>query len=369
VRRPFCLLAGAAAAVVAGAALTACNSAPYAATVNGTEISQTALNQEIAYGDQSRAYMDLVQTIQTQATGNRVVPTGAGSGTHTIAWADLELDNLVQAAVIHAAVVADGERPGAAMLDAARGVLEAEMSPAGFAQVPVAYRDDLVRRLAEHAELEQPGADAAQLQQVYSHYLADFYSQVCVRQISIAVGRGQQRLDPATGLALASEIGVKYDAGGYSLATLPGAIGRGVSGGGLTCYSQAALEARGGRFMTTVMGLAPGRASAPLRTSAGYDVVAVVSRDTEPFGGPVARALEAAILEREPFIDSAVVTLEERAHVDVEPSYGRWDSGATDGTIPGIVAVPVPAAAPGSPAGTVPSYDPFSPSASSAPSS
>ena len=358
------LLAGAAVALVAGAGLTGCNSAPYAATVNGTEISQTALNQEIAYGDKSLPYVDLVETIQTQVTGSQVAFTGAGSGTHSIQWTDLELDNLIQAAIIHAAVVARGEQPGPAMLDAARGVLEAEMSPTGFAQVPAAYRDELVRRLADHAELEQPGADAPQLTQVYHQYLADFYTQVCVRQISVAVTKNHGSPDGAASLAAAQQIASRFNL----VHSLPaaGALGPGVSGGALTCYSQASLESRPPAFMTTVMGLAPGRASAPQKTRSGYDVVAVVSRNTEAFGGPVARALEAVILQREPFVDTAIVSLEERAHVKVDPAYGHWDSGTSKGTVPQIIPPSVPPATPGAPAGTVPSYNPFSSGASGA---
>jgi hypothetical protein len=357
VRRPFRCLISALAAVAAAGALAACDTSPYAATVNGVTIPQTALNREIASSDASPAYVGLVEGIYQQATGANVTFAGVGTDTHSTQWAALALNNLVQAAIIHQAVVARGLQPGTAMLDAARGVLEAEMSPTGFAAVPAAYRDELVQRVAEHAELEQPGADAAQLQQVYQQYRADFYSRVCVRQISVSVAGTNGSVDLPASQSAATRIVSAYDSGG-SAAVNRLAAGE-ITGGTVNCLSQADLEAQPASFITTVMALAPGRAAAPQRTSFGYNVVAVLSRTTEPFGGDVARALEAVILQREPFVDSAVVGLTERAEVRVNPAFGSWSDGHQGRSVPSVVPPAAPANAPGAPGTTVPVYDPF----------
>lgn len=361
-RPPFRSLLGALAAVVAAGTLAGCNTSPYAASVNGTLIKQTALNQEIVYGDQSPAYVQLLENISQQVTNTPVLFTGDGSGSHSTQWSALELTNLVEAQVIHQAVAARGIQPGANLLDAARGVLEAAMGPTGFAGVPAAYRDQLVQRLAEHAALEQsaPGVStntaAAQLQQVYQQHLADFYRQVCVRQISVSVDATNGTVDFQASLIAADQIVSDYGTGGLSRA-----LSAQVTGGNVTCYSQANLESLGTGFLTTVMGLAPGQAARPQQTSFGYNVVAVLSRDTEPFAGPVNQAFEALILELEPAADPPVLALERQARVQVDPAYGTWDAGAPGGAAPGISPPSAPAKAPGAPATSVPSYDPFAP--------
>jgi len=354
VRRSFRCFAGAVAAVVATGALAACNASPYAANVNGTTIDQTALNQEIAYGDRSPAYVDLVQAIASQVTGSTVSFVGDGTGTHNTDWSALELTNLVQARIIHQAVVAQGDEPDGADLDAARGVLEALLGVPGFTGIPVAYRDQLVQRLAEHASLEVPGSDVAVLRQAYDQRLADFYTQVCVRQIAVSVTATSGAIDYPSSFAAAQRIVGDYDAGpvGRALASQ-------VTGGTVQCYSQADLETLATPFVTTVMTLAPGQAASPVKTSFGYNVVAVVSRSTEPFAGAVARALQAALYAFEPGMDVPLLALEQAAHVKVERSYGSWNGQATAQALPGVVPPSAPAAAPGAPGTTVPSYNPF----------
>lgn len=333
------LVAGALAAVLAGGLLSACDSSPYVAVVDGSVIKETALNQELANGDRSLAYLELVESIHQQSTGQSVALVGSGTGTRSKAWVALQLTELIQAAIVHRAVAARGQLPDAAMLDAARGVLEAEMTPTGFAAVPASYRDVLVRRLAEHAELEQPGGDAPQLQQIYQQYRADFYSQVCVRQVPVTVTKPDGRVDVPGSLAAARRVLAQFG----RTHTFPGSG----PGGSVKCYSQADVEAQSPGFVTTVMGLAPGQAGITRRASPGYDVVAVVSRRTEPFAGDVARVLETVILQRQPYVDAALLALDARARVTVDPAYGTWSSGG-NGKVPGVVP---PRVAPSTPGG------------------
>lgn len=336
-------LTGAVAAVLAAGVFSACNSSPYAATVSGTVIPQTALNQQLAYADQAPIYQQLMETIEQQSTGNTVAVAGSGSGTHNKAWVALELTQLVQATIIHQAVVARHLQPGTAMLHAARGVLEAEMTPTAFAGVPSAFRDQLVQQVAEHAQLEQPSSDLSQLKQIYDQYTPDFYTQVCVRQISVTVTSPDGSIDFPASLAEAKDITSQFD----STSTVPSSSGTsGVSGGALTCYSQAQMQDQAPSFITTVMALPPGRAATPKKTGLGYDVVAVVSRRSEPFSGDVAKALQAVILQRQPTTDHAVLALNAKAHVDVNPTYGSWRPGSPKSS-PAVVPPSVPASTPG----------------------
>lgn len=339
------MLAGLAVAVLAGGLVTACNTSPYAAVVNGDAIAQTALNQELSYGDRSLAYLELVESIHQQATGQTVGLSGAGSGTHTKAWVALQLTGLIQDRLISQDLAARHQQPGTAMLDAARGVLEAEMTPAGIVSVPAAFRDELVARIARHAEIEPAsGASAAGFQQLYSHYRADFYTQVCVRHVTVSVLSPGGGVDYARSLADARTIASSFD----STAKVPAAgSGLGQVNNGYNCYSQAEMQAMPVSFVKTVMGLAPGRAAPPRRTGLGYQVIAVVSRRTEPFAGPVARALEAVILQRQPQLDGPLLALEHKAHVKVDSAYGTWTKGSR-GVAPGVIPPSVSPSTPGS---------------------
>lgn len=338
-KRPFRVLAGVLAAAIAGGALTACDTSPYAATVNGTVIKQTALNQELSYSDASPAYLDLVETIQQQTTGSATPPAGQGSGTHSKAWVDLQLTQLVQAAIVHQALVAQHKLPGQAMLGAARGVLEAELTPSGVSSMPTAYRDQLVQRLAEHAEIEQPGSNTAQMQQIYNQYKADFYTQVCVRQMSVTVLSPSGSIDFAASSSKASQIVSQINA----THNVSGAASQS-GGGAVACYTQAQMQDLSPKFITTVMGLAPGTAAKPQKTGAGYDVIAVTSRNSEAFSSEVARALFAAVIK--PSADTAMLALDARAHVKVSRDYGTWNPGG-HGATPGVVPPAVPASTPG----------------------
>ncbi|MGH9076230.1 MAG: hypothetical protein ACRDY0_02040 [Acidimicrobiales bacterium] len=334
----------AAAAVVAGLA-GACSASPWAATVDGVTIPQAALDQELAYTADSPAYVRLEQDITLQSTSDTVSFSGAGPGTHSAAWTALALTNLVQAQVVHHALAgAGGGRagPGPGRLAAARGVLEALMGQAGFSGLPPAFGDRIVTRLADHASLEPADQVAPQLQQVYEQRLADFYRQVCVRQVSVAV----------------EARGGSVDFGASRAAALRQSQAQ-LSGGTVTCYTQAEMESLGSRLRTTVMALAPGQVSVPVRTSQGYYVVAVVSRDTEPYAGPVAQALETVLLQLEPTLDTPLLGLEARARVRVDPTYGTWDRGQRNGGVPGVGPPATATRVPGAPATTVPSYDPF----------
>ncbi len=340
------LLAGALAAALAGGLLSACDASPYAAVVNGTVIKQTALNQTISYGDASRYYLDLEETIHDEATGQTVDLAGQGTGTHSLAWADLQLTDLIQAAVIHQEVVATHRQPGAATLDAARGVLQAEVTPAGIASIPSAFRDQLVEEIAEHAAIEPvpTGQTATAIRQIYSHYRADFYSQVCVRQVTISVTSASGGINFGASLSRARQVASQFDAASQASS---GGSGAGQLGGSFTCYSLAQMQSQPVPFVDAVMKLAPGRAAPPQRTGLGYSVTAVASRRTLPFSGAVARAIYAVILQRQPLADAALRRLDARARIKVLAAYGTWFTGSR-AVPPGVRPPTVSSRVPGS---------------------
>jgi hypothetical protein len=340
------LLAGALAAALAGGLLGACDASPYAAVVNGTVIKQTALNQTIRYGDQSRYYLALEETIHDQATGQTINLAGQGSGTHSLAWADLELTDLIQSSLIRQAVTAGHRQPSSSLLDAARGVLQAEVTVAGMASLPPSFRDQLVDQIAEHAAIEPAptGQTATAIRQIYQHYRPDFYSQVCVRQITVSVTNPSGGINYGASLARARQVVAQFNA----TASAPSS-GSGVDqlGGSFTCYSLAQMESQPVSFVNAVMKLAPGRASQPQRSGLGYNLTAVTSRRTLPFDGAVARAIYAVILQRQPLADTAVRRLDARARVKVLPAYGTWFKGSKT-VAPGVIPPKVSERVPGS---------------------
>jgi hypothetical protein len=344
VKKLLRLLAVVVVATVAGGLLTACDASPYAAVVNGTVIKETSVNQLLAQGDRSVPYLDLQETIYQQSTGRSVGLVGTGSGTHTRSWAAMELTDLIQAALVHQAVVATHRQPRAALRQAALSVLQAELTPAGIATVAPSLRDQLAQQIAEHAAIEpSPTTISSALKQIYDQYRADFYSRVCVRQITVSVPGAAGGVNYPASLSQAEHIVAQINS---PPSIFTGGSSSAASGGSITCFSQAGMQSQPVSFVKTVMGLAPGKASTPQRTGLGYTVLAVVSRRTEPFAGPVAAVLQAVILQRQPLRDKVLLGLDARARVKVQSAYGTWFPGGP-GVDPGVIAPSVTNRVPG----------------------
>jgi hypothetical protein len=198
----------------------------------------------------------------------------------------------------------------------------------------------VTQSLADHADLETP-LPTATLQPLYADFKAEFYTQVCVTQASVSVAGPNGAVDFAASQTQASALAQQLSSGG---AKSTGAA----TGGASTCYTHVQLDAQSAALIDTVVSLAPGHAVSQ-KTTYGYQVTAVTSRQTQPLAGPVAQVLTTLVYELgQPNGDTVLRRLESQAHVKVNVTYGSWHP--PNGTTPASVVAP--SASPATPVGT-----------------
>jgi hypothetical protein len=193
------------------------------------------------------------------------------------------------------AALPNAPTPSPALLAAARSV--SEISQIGWDRFSPAFRQTLVRRLANVALLTPPSVSLSTLLGVYNHYQQYFFTQICTLQAA-AVTLTQAQSLAAGGLANSNQ----------------------------TCYDQPGFEAQAAAFQNATLALSVGKIAPPIPMSYGYLVVKVVSRATQPLSDDVQRVLSAAINSAQgnpnPQLNGAVA----KARVQINPAYGTWKS-------------------------------------------
>ena len=332
-------------ALVAVAALattaSACDSSPFAAVVGSATIKQTALNAQLRTQTSNKAYVAAFNQSARQR-GQNVSTNGDGTGTYGNAYVASVLSTMVIDAAVHQASVASVQPPAAPLIAAARAVEEA-LSGSVWLEFPATFRDARVYSDAEHDALEPTTLSLSQLYQAYSQAKAYFFARVCIRQVTVAVANANGSVDQPASLSAATSIASSYNLT-QRIPALTQYVG-GVSGGAITCYTPAQLEATGTTLFTRVLALGPGQAAAPQRAAYGYNVLAVESRVNQPFGPAVQRALSVIIEQLNGQPDPVLTRLLARTHVKVNQAYGTWDASQES------VAPPATLGANSSPAG------------------
>lgn len=318
IRRLLALVA-AAAAVSLGA--SSCDSSPYAAVVDGQEIKQTALQAELRDWVGNQAYVQALARANARSTAqNQVSVAGSAPGTYSAAFTTFVLDGLVQNRAVHRFVAAGHQLPGGDVRGAARGAMEADRSGywLGF---PADFRDRQVSALADLAALQPPLSETGSRSALvgYNNARRFFFSRVCTRQVSVSVAGPSGRVDFAASKSEAEKVASRYNS-----TAPPGGRGPGRDAT-LTCFTQRQLEDQGLPLFNQVLALAPGHAAAPERTATGYRVLAVESRDHQPFTSGVA-AVIGLLQAQAPGTDSTkLVEVLTRARVTVDPAFGTWN--------------------------------------------
>lgn len=308
-RRPRRLLAGAAALVAVTMTASACDSSPYAATVNSTVIRQTALNAELRAWGANQAYVSAYREANSATNGGTGLTVGGDApGTYNMTWVADTLTGIIVADALHQHLSATNQLPGSALLAAARSVSEVDHPGFWDAFTPT-FRATLSYRLAEEAALTPPtSVSQTTLRGLYNQYQTFFFSQVCTLEASAFTRSAAQALSTA-----------------------------GVTHGSSVCYGQAQFENQSTAFQTEVRTLAVGATSAPIATSYGYQVLKVVSRAVQGFNPAVQSVLAAVDLIVNGQPNPAVIQVINATHVRVNPAYGTWKSSQ-------VVPPPAPAA-------------------------
>jgi hypothetical protein len=286
------LLAGGAALVALSLTATACDASPFAARVNSQVIKETALNVEARAWAGNTAYVSAYNSSNSTGNGGTGgTVAGEGPGTYSTAWVANILDGMVAADVVHQQLAATGRTPTPAIEAASQSVNE--IAQPGWDRFSASFRQTLVSRLADEAALTPSSESAATLLPLYDHYKSSFFTQICTVQAS----------------AFAS-------AQAQSLATT------GLPNGTPACYTQTQFEAQTAAVQTALTGTALGKA-VPIKTSYGYLVLKVVSRQTQPFSADLQRVLSIVTAQGP---NPALTSLLAKARVQINPAYGTWKS-------------------------------------------
>jgi len=331
--------------VLAAATLSACDASPYAASVNGTTIKQASLNTELRWATTAADYTDTLVGNYNSLNNVQLTVHGDSTNTYNTGWTAYTLSQVVQGRLVRQAVQDSGGAPSSDLYSAALGGIEIESGGVtgsagngGVTQMNPSYLVNLTQRLADHAYLETPLA-VSQLQPLYSHYLANFYSQVCVTQASVTVGAPNGGVDYAQSQAQATAVAQRMANAGANAPSV---------GGASACYSHEQVDAQAPSFINTVVALAPSHASIQ-KTSYGYQVIDVSSRQSLPLAGPVAQLLTTLAYDlQSPGSDTVLLRLEAKANVRVNPAYGTWRPPSS--AAPGQVVAP--SASPSTPVGS-----------------
>jgi hypothetical protein len=271
---------------------TACDASPFAARVNSQVIKETALNVEVRDWAGNANYVSAFNSSNSTANGGTGgTVAGEGPGTYSTAWVANILDGMVAAAVVHQRLAATGQTPTPAIEAASRTVNE--IAQPGWDRFSATFRQTLVTRLAEEAVLTPSSVPAATLLPLYNHYKSSFFTQICTVQAS-AFSSAQAQ----------------------SLATT------GLPDGTPACYGQVQFEGQSAAVQTALTGATIGKA-APIKTTYGFLVLKVVSRQIQPFSADLQRVVSIVSGEG---ANPALTSLLGKAKVQINPAYGTWKS-------------------------------------------
>lgn len=337
---------------VALAFVTACGAVQaMAARVNGTEIPERELDEELRAIAENERYL---QALQQQ--GAQVL--GSGRGTFDLRFVAQVLTRRILLELVHQEVLRRGIAPTES--DRARAREEVIDSLGGeevFSAFPDAYEADLVRRTAEisrlRGQLGDVDVDDAAVRRFYDENAPQLFSQTCVGHILFAVLGPDGRVDEqatreqAEALRAEAEQARAEIEGGSDFAAVTAARSRDNSnkdeGGDLGCGGPGRFVPE---FERTVQVLPSGEVSQPVQTQFGIHLVKVTERKVqslEEATPEIRQRLQAqGQAEFTRFLRDAVA----RARISVNPRYGRFEK---EGQAPGVV--PPEAPAPASPIG------------------
>lgn len=327
----------AAVSVTLGAA--GCDSSPVAASVDGSLIKQAALRAQM------RGLASSPEFVQAWDSSFSVPVRGSSPGTFSLAFSASTLADLITATALRQHLAATHQTVDPAISATVRGYYA--LTAAGWFQFSPALRDELVAQASDTVAVQPDPGDLSLARQ----YLSDptkqayFFTQVCVRTVTATVPDGNGGVDFPASYARAQQIRAQQFPSSPSTtppSAPPGGNGGSAAAGGATvCYSPAQLEQQGQSFYDTVIGLAPGQSTPPQRTSYGYNLLAVDSRQLLPFSPAVGKAL----IYNSPNLTQvsprrAVDRILAAARISLNPQFGHWDGTNPNG--PTIVGPTLP---------------------------
>jgi len=317
----------------------------YAAVVNGVEIRQSQLHQELTDIESNAKYVQLIDE-----PGGSGPVAGDKPGTFNLVFEDTVLNQEVRSEVIRQALVTRHALPTAAQVAAADSQVSQTFPSGIFAAFPARYRQTLAMLQANSnafVTVETAAVTATEASQYYQEHSSDYATEACVRQILIADKDATGQVDAAASLADANKIKSMLDAGGNFAALAMqysqdnGTGGSAAQGGMLSgsapdgCLTTADLQ----QLATTepsvasaVISLPVNQVSNPVQTDVGYDLVELTKRVIEPLDSSVTANIHQRLA------GVALDQLLANGAIKINPSFGTFDrSSDASGDVIGVV--------------------------------
>ena len=299
----------AAAGIGVSLAVSACNPiTPYAAVVNGTVISPSAVTGEAA----------AIQADPTQAAGLKI--KGQAPGSYSTAFLDRVLTRQIDFAAVAQALAGRHVRVTSADLTAARSdLLDGQYTAAELARFPAWYRTELVLRQAEEtalfASLAHVDVSTAAVEAYYAAHQADFLN-VCGARIvvSTAAAAAQVESDLAKGASFEAEAAAKSE----DTQTAS-------QGGQLGCAPALAYEQSFGPLVGAAVETRPvGVAFPPVAEANGLTIFEVLSRSAPAASTAVSTVRSYLVSSGQSAAGTAIDRALRQDSISVDSRFGRW---------------------------------------------
>lgn len=353
--RRLLVLAALAALAAAG---TACDLSPPAATVAGTTITRSQLDDQLT---QIAHNADAQCALQLQGVSLAGPVTGAGDDTVTSSFATFELSTLVLERLVAQDLARHGQTVTAADVAAARADFVSQLTPqssqspcgmAGqqlLAHLPASFVDQQVQFLAAQERLAavigHVDISSAALMRYYQTHPTQF-QEICLSDIAVqAQAQAQQIHDAIVGGTATFE----HEAQQFSIDSQT------ASGGGrIPCLPSSQIV--NSVILGAISGLNPGQVSQPVFEppstggSGVWFVLRVDGRPLVPFAQAASQIRQQLLSSQNSTVSAEFARITRHADVVVDPRYGRWNpaQGVRAPTPPKSVWLLSPAANQGS---------------------
>ncbi len=312
--------------------LGACgSSAPFAARVDGTTITQDDLEEEMRAIAANEPYLQSIES--------RIQVRGSGAGTFDAAFTGQILGRQIQYVLVDREIKERKLKLSQADLDAARAVVTEQAGGQRILDAfPPEYQDLLVERAArvDALTVSLSGQDATdEAARNFYEGNKDQFTEACVSHILVGT---RERADQLRGRIQGGE-DFGAVAGAESLDNQTRA-----KGGDLGCEITADTF-NAPPFTAAMMSQPVGQVGEPVQTQAGFHLVLVRSRDVPPFDEVAPRAREKVVMASKAKLQEWINKAVAEAKISVNPKYGTFDK-TTLAVVPPVAPSTTQATAP-----------------------
>ena len=291
----------------------------YAAKVNGTRITQDALDEELNVILDNK---ELLEGIEAGLGPGQSV-RGTGKGTVNSSFAARLLTRRIFLELIHQEVERRNLEISPAQMDEAEQQAQQQFgSQETFDKFPESYRNTVIRANAEvgalQADVAKQGVTQADVQRYYDENASQFRGR-CVSHILVdSKEQADQLKAQIDGGADFAELAAKNSKDNQGPSG-----GSAAQGGSLGCFEPGQPMQFVPEFKAVAETLPPGQVSAPVQSQFGFHIIKVADVRTFPEAEQEIRQQLGAEKAQSGF-DELLLGLVDKAKIEVNPKYGHF---------------------------------------------